>query len=116
VYVNQGFGTNTAGLAAPSRYGVAPAAFLLAALAISADRLLAAPRRWGRLAVAIAVMAAMVVVPLASFRLVTQRSSGPAWGPGVAAAALACQAQGSGTAKVPIAPPGWVAPLPCGSV
>lgn len=87
-----------------SRYGLVPALLVvvLGALAVEASG-----RRWVR----VTALAAVVACAAIGFRADNGRTDGPSWRAAVTAAGSSpCR----GHVDVPITPPGWATPVPCG--
>ncbi len=73
-------------------------------------------RRWHGVLVAV-VVAQALLVPLASFRLRTERSDGPRWSSTLADAERACRGAPRATVQLlRVAPGGFVASVPCSSL
>ncbi len=100
----------------PPRYTLVPVLLLLSTIACAVDGLRETLSRVPRLALQGLLVAVLVVVWSANFRVWNRRAGGPSWSQEVAAATARCRAEPLDVVDVPItplAPEGWKVTVPC---
>jgi hypothetical protein len=96
----------------PLRYAVVPSMFLIAMVAVAADRLARRPALWGSVAAALLLLGLGALVLVHAGPGPTGRSGGPRWSTEVDGAEQQCAA-GATTVTIPISPQGWQVAVAC---